>query len=232
MPKPVFSSFPGFQIGTLLMATLFCFDISVSGAGPVSPMSSSTTEAQTALRKAVAFQRESKDLAFNFLASVYNPTLDKKENYSGKLLLKDSTKFRLEIPGGTYVSDGVHYWEYHVQNHQVILRKASDLKDQPLPGDVLLRFLDSKPMALIKTSLHGKEYLEMRLDPSLAMKNLDSLVVMLDKENFSLYRVSSRDVSGNEAQYTVTSLKKNRGINDREFVFVSPKGSELVDMRE
>ncbi len=232
MPKPVFSSLHGSQIGMLLIVTLFCFDISESGTAPAPQVSSSATEAQIALRKAIAFQRESKDLAINFSASVYNQTLDKKENYSGKLLLKDSTKFRLEIPGGTYVSDGVHYWEYHVQNHQVILRKASDVKDQPLPADVLLRFLDSKPMSLIKTSLHGKAYLEMRLDPSLAMKNLDSLVVMLDEENFSLYRVSSRDVSGNEAQYTVTGLRKNRGIKDREFVFVSPKGSELVDMRE
>lgn len=227
MPKPVFIRIPGIRFGIVLILCNFHFNFCVMGAPPTS-----VPEAQIALRKAIAFQRESKDISIRFLASVFNPTLDKQEKYSGKLLLKDSNKFRLEIPGATYVSDGVSYWEYHVQNNQVILRKAADLIGQPLPADVLLRFLDSKPLSLVKTKLNNKEYLEMRLDPSEAMKNLDSLVVLLDKADFSLYRISSRDVSGNEAQYTVTALRKNRGIKDREFVFVGPKGSDLVDMRE
>ncbi|GEM_PF-1921122 len=189
------------------------------------------TQARAALRKAVAFHREAKDLTLKFKASVYNAALDKQDEYQGKLQLKGADRFRLEIPGGTYVSDGATYWEYHAQNHQVIIKGAKDMEDKPLPGDVLLRFLDSDPLSLAKAKDDGKEYLEMRLDPSRAMKNLDSLAVLLDKGDYSVHRISSRDVSGNEARYTVTSVKRNGGLKDREFTFAAPKGAEVVDMR-
>jgi outer membrane lipoprotein-sorting protein len=188
-------------------------------------------DARAALRKAVAFHREAKDLTLRFRASVYNAPLDKQDEYKGKLLIKGVEKFRLEIPGGTYVSDGDTFWEYHAQNRQVIVKSAKDMEGKPLPGDVLLRFLDSEPLSLAKTRDGGKEYLEMNLDPSRAMKNLDSLAVLLDRQNHSLHRISSRDVSGNEARYTVTSIKRNTGIRDREFTFVPDKDAEVVDMR-
>jgi outer membrane lipoprotein-sorting protein len=188
-------------------------------------------EAKEALRKAVRFHREAKDLTLKFKASVYNASLDKQDQYQGKLLLKGASKFRLEIPGGTYVSDGESYWEYHAQNKQVILKSAKDMDDKPLPGEVLLRFLDSDPLSVGRAVDGGKEFLEMRLDPSRAMKNLDSLAVLLDRSDYSLHRISSRDVSGNEAEYTVTTVKRNAGIKDKEFTFAVPKGAEVVDMR-
>lgn len=188
-------------------------------------------EARDALRKAIVFHRRAKDLAFKFSAEVYNADLDKRDRYQGRLLLKDSTRFRLEIPGGTYVSDGTTFWEYHPKNKQVTVRSAADMGDQPLPGDVLLRFLDSEPLSVAKTRLEGKEYLELRLDPSRAMKNLDSLAVLLDRRNHSLRRIVSRDASGNEARYTLLSVKRDGGVKDREFAFEPPKGVEVVDMR-
>jgi outer membrane lipoprotein-sorting protein len=196
------------------------------------PAAALQADARAALQKAVAFHREAKDLTLKFQASVYNAALDKQDEYQGKLLLKGTQKFRLEIPGGTYVSDGAVFWEYHAQNHQAILKNAKDMEDKPLPGDVLLRFLDSDPLSLGKARDGGKEYLEMNLDPSRAMKNLDSLAVLLDGKNYSLHRISSRDVSGNEARYTVASVKRNTGIKDREFTFVPPKDAEVVDMRD
>ncbi|HKP95852.1 MAG TPA: outer membrane lipoprotein carrier protein LolA [Fibrobacteria bacterium] len=189
-------------------------------------------EARAALGKAIAFHREAKDLSLKFKASVYNAALDKQDRYQGKLLLKGASKFRLEIPGGTYVSDGETYWEYHAQNRQVILKRARDMEDKPLPGEVLLRFLDSDPLSIGKAVEGGKEFLEMRLDPSRAMKSLDSLAVLLDESDYSVHRISSRDVSGNEAEYTVTSVKRNAGLKDREFAFAVPKGAEVVDMRD
>jgi chaperone LolA len=189
-------------------------------------------EARAALAKAIAFHREAKDLSLKFKAKVYNAALDQEEEYQGKLLLKGADKFRLEIPGGTYVSDGQSFWEYHPQTKQAIRKAASEMEGRPLPGDVLLRFLDSDPLSLAAAKDGGKEYLEMRLDPARAMKNLDSLSVQLDKKDYSLHRVTSRDVSGNEARYTVVSVKRNGGLKDKEFAFTPPKGAETVDMRD
>lgn len=201
-------------------------------AGPASPAPPAVPgEARIALSKAIAFHREAKDLSLKFRAKVYNAALDTEEEYQGRLLLKGD-KFRLEIPGGTYVSDGKSFWEYHPKTKQAILKQASEMEGRPLPGDVLLRFLDSDPLSLAPVKDGGKEYLEMRLDPSRAMKNLDSLAVRLDKRDYSLHRVSSRDVSGNEARYTVVSVKRNAGLKDKEFAFTPPKGAEVVDMRE
>ncbi|HLP41889.1 MAG TPA: outer membrane lipoprotein carrier protein LolA [Fibrobacteria bacterium] len=188
-------------------------------------------EAREAMRRAIVFHRQAKDLVFKFKAEVHNVDLDRDDTYAGRLLLKDSTRFRLEIPGATYVCDGKDFWEYHVRNQQAVVRSAADLEDRPLPGDVLLRFLDSEPLSVKRVKESGKEYLEMRLDPARAMKNLDSLSVQLHDKDYSVRRISSRDVSGNEARYTLLSVKRNGGIKDREFTFTPPKGAEVVDMR-
>jgi outer membrane lipoprotein carrier protein len=203
-----------------------------STTSEASAAEAAAAEAETALRKAIEYHRQAKDLSLKFRATVYNAALDKEDRYQGKLLLKGANKFRLEIPGGTYVSDGTTYWEYHAQTHQVIEKSAKNMEDKPLPGEVLLRFLDSKPLSVKPAVDGGKEFLEMSLDPARAMKNLDSLAVLLDKSDYSVHRISSRDVSGNEAEYTVTSIKRNAGIKDKEFAFAIPKGAEVVDMRD
>ena len=233
---------PNFLIGVLVgtAAAAFGADSAPKPTPPAAPIAAPAKpaakpavdeEARTALRKAVAFHRQAKDISFKFRAEVYNADLDKSEKYDGRLLLKDSTRFRLEIPGGSYVSDGKDFWEYHAKNKQVVIRAAQDLKDQPLPGDVLLRFLDSDPISVARTRSEGKEYLELRLDPARAMKNLDSLSVLLDRKDYSVRSISSRDVSGNESKYTLLSVKRNAGIKDKEFGFSPPKGTEIVDMR-
>lgn len=199
---------------------------------PASTAPAVPKEAGAALRKAVAYHREAQDLSLKFSASVYNAALDKRDEYQGRLLLKGADEFRLEIPGGTYVSDGKDYWEYHPQTKQAIRRAAADREVAPAPGEVLLRFLDSDPLSETAVREGGKEWIGLRLDPSRAMKNLDSLAVLLDKSTYALHRVSSRDVSGNEAVYTVLSVKRNAGLADKEFAFAPPKGAEVVDMRE
>lgn len=214
----------------LCMSVAFAVALAAAAAPESAPAEG--FEARAALSKAVAFHRQANDLVLKFEAKVYNAALDKEEEYQGRLILKGADKFRLEIPGGTYVSDGVSFWEYHAKTKQAIHKNASDMEGRPLPGDVLLRFLDSDPLSLAPARDGGKEYLEMRLDPARAMKNLDSLAVQLDKKDYSLHRVSSRDVSGNEARYTVLSVKRNGGVKDKEFAFAPPKGAEIVDMRD
>lgn len=202
---------------------------SAAAQAPASP--APPKEAAEALRKAIAYHREAQDLALKFSASVYNAALDKRDGYAGRLLLKGGDKFRLEIPGGTYVSDGKSYWEYHAKTKQAIRRDAADREGSPSPGEVLLRFLDSDPLSAAPVRGDGKEWIGLRLDPARAMKNLDSLAVLLDKTTYALHQVSSRDVSGNEAIYTVLSVKRNSGLRDGEFAYAPPKGAEVVDMR-
>lgn len=205
--------------------------VTTGGAGATVD-SAALKEAKVALRKAIAFHREAQDLSLKFSARVYNAALDKHDAYQGRLLLKGADKFRLEIPGGTFVSDGKAYWEYHAQTKQAVRKAAADGEGAIAPGAVLLRFLDSDPLSAATVREEGKEWIELRLDPSRAMKNLDSLTVLLDKDSYALRRVSSRDVSGDEAQYTVVSIKRNSGLKDKEFAFEPPKGAEVVDMRE
>lgn len=187
-------------------------------------------EARAALRRAVVFHRQAADLSLRFQAEVYNADLDKRDTYKGRLLLKDSTRFRLEVPGGTYVSDGKVFCEYHAKNRQAVIRPAGEMQGD-LPANVLLRFLDADPLSVARVKEGGREYLELVLDPSRAMKSLDSLSVRLDRTDHSLRRVDSRDANGNETRYTLLSVKRNAGLADKEFTFAPPKGTDVVDMR-
>ena len=193
---------------------------------------SDSGEARRVLQKAAAYHREAKDMSLRFRAEVYNAASDKHESYQGKLLLGDSDRFRLEIPAGIYVSDGSEYWEYHPQNHQALLRNARNLEEGASPGGIFLRFLDADPVSMERVKLEGREYWKLRLNPSVALKNLDSLSVWLNPSDCSVFRIDSRDLSGNETDYTLRSVKRNTGLKDEEFRYAPPKGAEVVDMRE
>lgn len=225
MTEPAISKGRGFFLAFAILIA--------NGMAATAPSDTASLKAAgAALRKAIEFHREAEDLSLKFTASVYNAALDSHDQYSGRLLLKGADKFRLEIPGGTFDSDGKTYWEYHPQTKQVIRKDATAGEDAIAPGAVLLRFLDSDPLSAKTVHEDGKDWIELRLDPSRAIKNLDSLAVLLDKDTYALHRVSSRDVSGDEARYTVVSIKRNSGLKDKEFAFAPPKGAEVVDMRE
>ncbi len=188
-------------------------------------------EAHALLHKAIVFYREAEDIQINFKAEVYTEATEKTDHFKGHLWLKDSVKFRLEMPALQCVSDGKTFWQYQPANKQVQIKKAQDIDGAALPGQVLFRFLDAEPLSVESVLEQGKSLLKLKLDPSKALKNTKSLMVFM-RDDGSVEKIISEDLSENRSTYTLTSVKRNTGIKESIFSFTSPEGAEVVDMRD
>jgi outer membrane lipoprotein-sorting protein len=200
-------------------------------AAEVPPPPSEVSPAQIWIDEVAAPLRAVKDLELKFSASVQMPESESPERYLGTLWVGDSTRFRLEIPIGTYVSDGKTFWEYHPRTHQVLIRDGGDKAGRALPGRILVDLLASPPLSCDTLKEKGKSQVRIRLSPTAKTGQLDSLEVRIDLKRRKLEWVETLDANGGRTRYQVRGLKQGNPIPDSRFQFEKPKSAEIVDMR-
>ena len=199
----------------------------------VSPhFSPSLVEAKRLLKVAAEPLRNSADFEVRFEAQVYAPEAESPERYPGVLLVKDSLRFRLEIPSGTWVSNGQTFWEYHPKTRQVILRSAQDIQGRSVPGKILIQVLDATPLGLDTLTDQGRKAFRIRLQPDANSRHLDSLWVLIDARKTTLRQVVTLDKAGTRSEYRMKTLKARSDLSEKSFDFEAPSQTEVVDMRD
>jgi hypothetical protein len=88
--------------------------------------------------------RKAQRLEVRFAAEVKTPEGESLPGYDGVLFTADSNAFRLEMPSGTYVSDGQTFWEYHPSTKQVLIKSAGAIAGKSLPARMLLDYLSAR----------------------------------------------------------------------------------------
>lgn len=180
-------------------------------------------------------------LEMRFGVTAYLPESDEAQRYEGKLKTSDSSRFRLELPMGTYVSDGVTFWEYHASTRQVIVKSAQALAGKALPARMLLDFLEAPALACdtlrgpearnLAGSGKSKAVVRIALQPTENTGELDSLQVTIDLKSRKWLGVQTVDVQGGRTLYALHQLKPGKRAAEGAFQFVPPAQAEVVDMR-
>jgi outer membrane lipoprotein-sorting protein len=182
-------------------------------------------------------------LEVHFKAEVYLPESDEPQKYDGVLKTADSTRFRLELPMGTYVSDGQTFWEYHASTRQVIVKSASALGGKALPARMLLDFLSAPALAC--DTVYGaaarqiageggsknKRVVRIALQPTEHTGELDSLQVGIDLKSRKWLGLLTMDAQGGHTRYALRKLKPGRTVPKGIFEYEPPSHAEVVDMR-
>jgi outer membrane lipoprotein-sorting protein len=143
----------------------------------------------------------------------------------GSLIADGLGRFRLEHGEGVVVSDGETLWQYSEATRQVVIRDAAHAGRA---GNVLLRFLNARPMAASRT---GDGILRVVVDPESVGESLDSLVITLSGDGKTVRSVETEDPAGNRVEYRVLSLRHDALLAEGTFRFTAPRGAETVDMR-
>lgn len=196
-------------------------------ADPESPPS----EAKAWLQEVAGPWRAAENWELRFSARVTSPHSRSPEHFQGDLWVGDSVRFRLEIPSGTYVSDGITFWEYHPSTKQVIIRSPQDLSGRALPGRLLFDLLAATPTRCDSLRVDGKPFIRLGLEPTAHTGQLDSITVWIDAEKRRLSEVATVDANGGQTRYAIQSLKLGISPPDARFRFEPPRKSEIVDMR-
>ncbi len=187
---------------------------------------------KVALTKALAYVNSSESLAMIFKTKTYWEAMEEWQTASGKLWVSGKKKFRLFLEDLEVLSDGEKYWQYSIENKQVVLEDAKNQGAGKRPSDVLLGFLQCKALGQKRSGTGKSSLLEIELEPSKTLDNYDSLRVYLDPKTFSPKKVYTVDKAHNVMWYILTEIRTGVKFNKDDFTFVLPKDVELIDMRD
>ena len=211
-------------IGILLIVTMASAS-SALDSSPAVTESAVPTDAVTAIE---AHYRELVDLTAKVVQKNFLKSVDKTQTFDGSLSIKKPGKLRLEYTNGqVIVIDGKEVWFYSKKSSQAIRRTFKDFEQANIPvafllgaGAVRQDFDVSLPEAANPRML---DLVPKR--KGAAMKKLR----LLSDETGRITQMIIFDRSGNTSDIRFSEVKEGLGLDDQQFRFRVPKGTEVIE---
>ena len=155
----------------------------------------------------------------------------------------ESGVFRMKRPGlmrwdyrqpetKLFVADGREAFLYVPLDRQVTIQSfsASDMRGTPLEfllggTDIRKNFVVSWENNFRPTS---EPTLLVRLTPRSSQSEYQFLVLAIDPKNYDLRRITIHEHGGNTSEFLLSNLSANAKIDNKEFRFKPPKGTEVM----
>ena len=187
--------------------------------------------AQEAMAKSKAWFKTSKAWSLDFKLQVIYAESPDIASQQGSLLVADGNRFKLDIAGIKFYSDGESLWQYNVDQKQVLIKAVEDLSSSLHPSELLFKYLNCNAEKLGEGEFSGKKLWVLTLNPSKYAGQFTKMEVWLDKKDFSPVRLYTVDPSGNASWYNIVNLKVVKKYSDDEFRYKAIKGVDEIDMR-
>lgn len=203
----------------LLVAFLFCANMAFA------------ISAAEVMQKSKDWFKSSNSWSFKFRAETFLSDSPTSGVQKGDLLVGDGNKFRLSIPGITFISDGESLWQWNIEQKQVLIKAVADLESSLHPSELLFKYLNCKVLEMKDGSWKGKDVYVLKLSPEQYKDQFVEMEVWLSKKDFSPVRLFTIDVMGNSTWYDVSQWKVEKNVQLDRFKFKTPKGIDEIDMR-
>lgn len=203
----------------LLVAFLFCANMAFA------------ISAAEVMQKSKDWFKSSNSWSFKFRAETFLSDSPTSGVQKGDLLVGDGNKFRLSIPGITFISDGESLWQWNIEQKQVLIKAVADLESSLHPSELLFKYLNCKALEMKDGSWKGKDVYVLKLSPEQYKDQFVEMEVWLSKKDFSPVRLFTIDVMGNSTWYDVSQWKVEKNVQLDRFKFTTPKGIDEIDMR-
>ncbi len=187
--------------------------------------------ADEALKKSKAWFGSSKSWSFDFRVLTYMAESPSTGTQAGTMLVSDGNKFKLTIPGFTFVSDGVNFWQWNMEQKQVLIKAVEDLESSMHPSELLFKYLNCKAISLKEEIWKGQKVYAVKLSPSEYKDQFVEMEVWLSQKDFSPVRLFTVDTVGNTSWYDVSNLKVRKDLKEGDFKYQSKKDVDEIDMR-
>ena len=159
----------------------------------------------------------------------------------------ESGVFRMKRPGlmrweyrqpeaKLFVADGREASLYVPLDRQVTIQSfsASDMRGTPL--EFLLGGTDIRKSFVVSWENNFRQTAEpallIRLTPRSGQSEYEFLVLELDPKNYDLRRITIHEQGGNTSEFRLSNLNANAKIDNKEFQFKPPKGTEVIHLEE
>lgn len=187
--------------------------------------------ADEAMKKSQAWFKSGKAWNLDFKVQVFYADSPDIASEQGSLLVAEGDKFKLELAGIRFYSDGESMWQHNVEQKQVLIKAVEDLSSQLHPSELLFKYLNCKATSITTGSFGGKTLWVLKLDPSKYSGQFSQMEVWLSQKDFSPVRLFTVDPAGNSSWYNIINLKVLKSFSNDDFKYKSSNDVDEIDMR-
>ena len=187
--------------------------------------------AEEAMAKSQAWFKSGKAWKLDFQVQVIYSESPDITSQKGTLLVADGDRFKLQIAGIDFISDGESLWQYNPEQKQVLIKAVEDLSSAFHPSEMLFKYLGCKAKELKEAEFNKQKLWVLRLDASKYAGQFEQMEVWLSQKDFSPVRLFTVDPTGNASWYNIMNLKVVKQVNAGDFKFNAPKDVDEIDMR-
>lgn len=209
------------KIKYLSLLLLVC--LAASGAWAVT--------AQEALAKSQSWFKSGKAWSLDFKLQVFYAESPDVASQRGSLLVADKDRFKLDIAGIKFYSDGESLWQYNVEQKQVLIKAVEDLSSSLHPSELLFKYLNCKADSLGEGEFNKQKLWVLKLNPDKYAGQFTKMEVWLSQKDFSPVRLFTVDPEGNASWYNIINLKVEKKVSTEDFRYKAVPGVDEIDMR-
>jgi outer membrane lipoprotein carrier protein len=207
--------------------------ISCAPAALAAQAAAPSTASPEALARAVQDRyRSVRDFSADFTQTYRGGALKTSTTESGTVVIKKPGRMRwvyTKPERKEVIADGTRSYLYLPADKQVIVSgiPSDDRASTPAlflagKGDV------SRDFTASLTSTPAPGTVALKLTPRRNEPDYEYFVLVIDPGTLQIRSLTTRDRQGGEWSLTFAKLKENQGISDKEFVFRTPRGVDVV----
>ncbi len=191
-----------------------------------------TLSVQKILAKFHARSQKIRTLKADFQQTFHWTMVDETQKFSGKLIIGEGDRFRLETPEQVIVSDGKTLWTYDAGKKQVIIDDAQHSGDDLLPRKLLLKFEKNYTARFLREEkVDGIPCFVIELTSKTEDTFIPKMTVWIDQKTYLTRRLKYVDVNENVTTYELQKIQINQPVPDSVFRYKIPRGVDVIDMR-
>ena len=187
--------------------------------------------ADQVLEKSKAWFKSGKAWSLSFKAQLFQSDSPEVRTQSGSLVVTEGDKFKLDMAGIKFYSDGESLWQWNVDQKQVLIKAVEDLSSSLHPSELLFKYLNCKALEMGEAEISKQKLWTLKLDPAKYAGQFTKMEVWLSQKDFSPVRLFTEDPAGNASWYNIIDMKVVKDVSNDDFKYKPVPGVDEIDMR-
>jgi outer membrane lipoprotein-sorting protein len=155
---------------------------------------------------------------------------EKTEHKSGSITIAPQNKFRVEINGELFISNGQQYWNYNKKVSQVTIDDVQNIDISSLPSQLLQTYLTQ--YTYVEKGSSGSDIILEWTKDSADKSVYTAIKIWANRSTGIISKLETTDRNSNISTYTFRKTIFGGKIPKGEFNFEVPKNAQVLNNHE
>ena len=150
----------------------------------------------------------------------------------GKIYIMGDNYLKYETNEQIFITDGKYVWSYSSLTNQTIIDIFKSDEDEVLPKELIFNFNKRYNSRLIeRENVEGVNCYVLEGIPKNENLEIKSLKIWVEPKKWVTKKIEYVNLNDNIIVYNILNVKFNNKLKRDFFKFESPKGAEIIDLR-